>query len=92
MEKTCCFFGHKDTPESVKADLYDAIEKLIVEYGVDTFYTQCKIPQPENRPGLFLRIFGGGSHRLTEKAGLGKSRFYIGLTPLWNAPLLKLIA
>lgn len=33
-----CFFGHKDTPESVKGDLYAAIEKLIVEHGVETFY------------------------------------------------------
>ena len=38
VEKTCCFFGHKDTPESVEADLYAAIEKLIVEHGVNTFY------------------------------------------------------
>lgn len=34
----CCFFGHKDTPESVKDNLYAAIENLIVEYGVETFY------------------------------------------------------
>ena len=38
MEHTCCFFGHKDTPESVKDDLYAAIEKLIAECGVETFY------------------------------------------------------
>ena len=38
MEKACCFFGHKDTPDSVKDDIYAAIEKLIVEYSVDTFY------------------------------------------------------
>lgn len=38
MEKTCTFFGHKDTPESVKQDLYAAIENLIVEHGVETFY------------------------------------------------------
>lgn len=38
VERTCGFFGHKDTPESVKDDLYAAIEKLIVECGVDTFY------------------------------------------------------
>lgn len=40
VEKACCFFGHKDTPESVKDDIYAAIEKLIVEYSVDTFYLQ----------------------------------------------------
>ncbi len=38
MEKTCTFFGHKDTPESVREDLYAAIEKLILEHGVETFY------------------------------------------------------
>ena len=38
MEHTCCFFGHKDTPESVKGDLYTAIENLITEHGVKTFY------------------------------------------------------
>lgn len=38
MEHTCCFFGHKDTPESVKNNLYDAIEKLIAEHSVETFY------------------------------------------------------
>ena len=35
---TGCFFGHKDTPEFVKNDLYTAIEKLITERGVETFY------------------------------------------------------
>lgn len=38
MEQTCTFFGHKDTPESVKEDLYAAIEELITEHGVDAFY------------------------------------------------------
>lgn len=38
MEKTCCFFGHKDTSESIKEKLYATIEELIVEHGVKTFY------------------------------------------------------
>ena len=38
MARTCCFFGHKDAPESVKEELYVAIEKLIVEHDIDTFY------------------------------------------------------
>lgn len=38
MACICCFFGHKDTPESVKDDLYATIENLIAEYGVETFY------------------------------------------------------
>ena len=38
MEHSCCFFGHKDTPETIKGNLYAAIEQLIVEHGVETFY------------------------------------------------------
>ena len=38
MEHTCCFFGHKDTPETIKGNLFAAIEQLIVEHGVETFY------------------------------------------------------
>lgn len=38
MECACCFFGHKDTPEDVKPALYAAIEELITEHGVSTFY------------------------------------------------------
>ena len=34
----CCFFGHKDTPDSVADDLRRAIEHLIIEHGVETFY------------------------------------------------------
>ena len=38
VEHTCCFFGHKDTPETIKGNLFAAIEQLIVEHGVETFY------------------------------------------------------
>lgn len=34
----CCFFGHKDTPANVKPALYAAIEELITQRGVSTFY------------------------------------------------------
>lgn len=34
----CTFFGHRDCPNSVKASLYKAIEQLITDNGVDTFY------------------------------------------------------
>ena len=36
--KSCTFFGHRDCPESVKPVLYSAIEKLITDQQVDTFY------------------------------------------------------
>lgn len=34
----CTFFGHRDCPSSVKASLYEAIEQLICNQQVDTFY------------------------------------------------------
>ena len=34
----CCFFGHKDAPAEVKPSLFAAIEELITEHGVETFY------------------------------------------------------
>ena len=34
----CTFFGHRDCPDGIKAELYKAIEQLITEKGVDTFY------------------------------------------------------
>lgn len=34
---TCCFFGHKDTPPSVRDRLEATVEKLIIEQDVRTF-------------------------------------------------------
>ena len=34
----CCFFGHRDAPESVRALLEDTIRRLIDSQGVDRFY------------------------------------------------------
>lgn len=34
----CCFFGHRDAPESVLAPLEDTIRKLIDSQGVNRFY------------------------------------------------------
>ena len=33
----CCFFGHRDTPETVKPDLVECITDLIVNEGADSF-------------------------------------------------------
>ncbi len=38
----CTFFGHRETPEEVKEKLSSAIEDLIVNHGVDTFYMGCE--------------------------------------------------
>lgn len=35
---TCTFFGHRDCPDSVKPELLAAIENLITEKNVRTFY------------------------------------------------------
>ena len=41
MEKSCCFFGHRDTPENIKPKLTEAITKLSDEIGISHFYV-CK--------------------------------------------------
>ena len=38
MDKSCCFFGHRDTPSSVRPKLTDVIMDLIEERGVIDFY------------------------------------------------------
>lgn len=38
IDKTCCFFGHRDTPENIMPKLESSIETLISEYGVIDFY------------------------------------------------------
>ena len=38
METSCCFFGHRDTPEYVKPKLKSVIEKMIEEHEVTNFY------------------------------------------------------
>ena len=35
---SCCFIGHKNCPKTIEATLLDALEKLITEYSVTTFY------------------------------------------------------
>ena len=34
----CTFFGHREILEDIEEKLYDAVEKLITECGVDSFY------------------------------------------------------
>ena len=34
----CTFLGHRDCPSGVKSNLYEAIERLICNQQVDTFY------------------------------------------------------
>lgn len=35
---TCCFFGHRDTPDSIRTKLKSEIESLIVRQNVKKFY------------------------------------------------------
>ena len=34
----CTFFGHRDTPDSIRKALYETLNDLIVNHGADTFY------------------------------------------------------
>ncbi|MFI3142237.1 MAG: hypothetical protein R3Y27_08035 [Clostridia bacterium] len=36
--KTCCFFGHRDTPQEIKPKLINEIENLIINENVNEFY------------------------------------------------------
>ena len=38
MEKSCCFFGHRDTPATVRPKLTETVTELIEQYGVTDFY------------------------------------------------------
>ena len=37
LELVCCFFGHRDTPSTVKTDLVECITNLIENEGADSF-------------------------------------------------------
>ena len=36
--KSCCFFGHRDTPNDINPKLIQAIENLIINENVNNFY------------------------------------------------------
>ena len=38
MKKACTFFGHRDCPDSIRADLRKVLEGLIAYHGVEQFY------------------------------------------------------
>lgn len=38
VNKTCCFFGHKDSPEGIRKKLKETIESLIANEKVENFY------------------------------------------------------
>lgn len=38
----CTFFGHRDCPETVRPQVKQAVEELILHHGVDTFYVGDK--------------------------------------------------
>lgn len=37
-QHSCCFFGHRDAPESIKPILKENIERLITKHNVTDFY------------------------------------------------------
>ena len=38
MGKTVCFFGHRNTPESIRQKLHETLTNLIEKQDADTFY------------------------------------------------------
>lgn len=36
--KTCTFFGHRDSPDSLRAEIHEQIEYFIKNLGVKRFY------------------------------------------------------
>lgn len=36
--KICCFFGHRDAPDTLADDLYTAAEEMVLLEGVTTFW------------------------------------------------------
>ena len=38
INKTCCFFGHREVTHNIRPKLTETIEKLIVDEGVTEFY------------------------------------------------------
>ena len=38
INKTCCFFGHREVTHNIRPKLTEIIEKLIVDEGVTDFY------------------------------------------------------
>lgn len=52
----CTFFGHRDTPDSVRPLLWETVERLIVDCGVDQFYV--------GREGNFDRMAAQILHRM----------------------------
>lgn len=38
MEKSCCFFGHRDAPDCLRQKLIDTVTELIEHNGVTNFY------------------------------------------------------
>ena len=43
--KICCFFGHRkiNNSENLKTKVYEAVENLILNHGVKTFYSAVKV-------------------------------------------------
>lgn len=65
--KSCFFLGHRDTPESIRAAMDEAIERHIIEYGVTEFFVghyghldrmaQAALVRAKARhPDIFVRL------------------------------------
>ena len=66
-QKRCFFIGHRDTPETVKSALQEAVVQHIVEYGVTEFLVgsygafdrmaaECVIAAKKQHPQVVLTL------------------------------------
>ena len=82
INKTCCFFGHRDTPDNIKTTLIKSIENLINVYGVNKFYVgnqgrfdslslvalkELSVKYPEISYSVVLAYLPNEQNRIAEK-------------------------
>ncbi len=75
--KSCTFFGHRDCPNGILPALRAAVEKGILQDGIDTFYV--------GREGAFDTLVASVLLEMTEK--YPHIRFFVVLAYLPRAPL-----
>ena len=88
-QKRCFFIGHRDTPETVKSALQEAVVQHIVEYGVTEFLVgsygafdrmaaECVIAAKKQHPHVVLTLllpYHPGERKVTLPIGFDGSLY-----------------
>lgn len=88
-QKRCFFIGHRDTPETVKSALQEAVVQHIVEYGVTEFLVgrygafdrmaaECVIAAKKQHPQVLLTLllpYHPGERKVTLPVGFDGSLY-----------------